>query len=94
MLFLKLYDGYTEPIFWNYRWNLYRFYWLDSRPTRVVALCTLGMLKEVYQNDAARLRGNKKNQLSFARHVDKYQKKSGMRVKEWDVGSWVRNEDM
>jgi len=28
LLFLKLYDGYGEPIQWNFQWNIYRFYWI------------------------------------------------------------------
>merc|ERR1712117_376338 len=28
LLFLKLYDGYGEPIRFGFRWTMYGFYWL------------------------------------------------------------------
>jgi len=80
LLFLKLYDGYTEPIAWNYRWNVYRFYWTMNKPTRVIAMCTVGMLRDVYKNDASTLRGNRLTSLNAVH-------KTGRRIQQWEVGS-------
>ena len=30
LLFLKLYDGYTEPIRFGFRWTVFGFYWLKA----------------------------------------------------------------
>ena len=61
LLFLKLYDGYGEPIQWNFQWNVYRFYWSVARPTIIWVLCSLGFLKDKFENNAALLRGHSKN---------------------------------
>ena len=74
LLFLKLYDGYGEPIQWNFQWNVYRFYWSVARPTIIWVLCSLGFLKENFENNAALLRGHSKN------------KQTGT---EWKVGDKV-----
>ena len=74
LLFLKLYQGYGEPIQWNFQWNVYRFYWTMTRPTIVWVMCTLGMLNDAFQNNAALLRDHSKN------------KKTGT---EWAVGNRV-----
>ncbi|CAB4063946.1 MGAT3 [Lepeophtheirus salmonis] len=55
LLFLKLYDGYSEPIKFNFRWNLYGFFWLNVQSTEpkteklveIYTGCTLGMLVNV-----------------------------------------------
>ena len=74
LLFLKLYDGYGEPIQWNFQWNVYRFYWSVARPTIIWVLCSLGFLKDRFENNAALLRGHSKN------------KQTGT---EWKVGDEV-----
>ena len=74
LLFLKLYDGYGEPIQWNFQWNVYRFYWSVARPTIIWVLCSLGFLKDKFENNAALLRGHSKN------------KQTGT---EWKVGDKV-----
>jgi len=30
LLFLKLYDGYGEPVRWGFRWTVFGFYWLKA----------------------------------------------------------------
>ncbi len=30
LLFLKLYDGYTEPIRFGFKWTVFGFYWLKT----------------------------------------------------------------
>ena len=80
LLFLKLYDGYTEPIRFGFRWTVFGFFWLKAEDPGVMetlpligkliaskpkerllqlwVACTLGMLKEVYSNNAMLLRRN------------------------------------
>jgi beta-1,4-mannosyl-glycoprotein beta-1,4-N-acetylglucosaminyltransferase len=31
LLFLKLYDGYTEPIRFGFRWTVFGFFWLKAQ---------------------------------------------------------------
>jgi beta-1,4-mannosyl-glycoprotein beta-1,4-N-acetylglucosaminyltransferase len=74
LLFLKLYDGYTEPIKFGFRWTVFGFYWLKTedpsildrmfmrdKQERLLTLyvaCTMGMLRKVYGNNAMLLRRN------------------------------------
>lgn len=30
LLFLKLYDGYTEPVRFGFRWTVFGFFWLKA----------------------------------------------------------------
>ena len=66
--------AYGEPIQWNFQWNVYRFYWSVARPTIIWVLCSLGFLKDKFENNAALLRGHSKN------------KQTGT---EWKVGDKV-----
>ena len=36
LLFLKLYDGYTEPIRFGFRWTVFGFFWLKAEDPGLV----------------------------------------------------------
>ena len=58
LIFLKLHDGFPEPVGLSLRWSVFTFYWRQMEPTRVMAACTVGMLRSVFQGDAYLLRTN------------------------------------
>jgi len=80
LMFLKLFDGWTEPVKFGFRWTVFGFYWLKAedpgmlekvpwlgsmlssqKSERLLTLyvaCTVGMLKQVYGNNAMLLRRN------------------------------------
>ncbi|XP_075554772.1 beta-1,4-mannosyl-glycoprotein 4-beta-N-acetylglucosaminyltransferase-like isoform X1 [Dermacentor variabilis] len=68
VLFLKHHDGYGEPISLTLRWFLYGFFWENSVPVTVSGVCTVGFMREVYENDSLRLRSMRtftRNNLSY-----------------------------
>ncbi|CAB4063400.1 MGAT3 [Lepeophtheirus salmonis] len=78
LLFLKLYEGYTEPINLLY----------DSKTEKLLQLynaCTIGMLRKVYGNNAMLLRKNaykhKKLKKEFRVYVASHD------VKVWNIGT-------
>ena len=45
LLFLKVYDGWTEPVKFGFRWSVFGFFWLESRePGLMETLPLLGKL--------------------------------------------------
>ena len=50
LIFLKMFDGWTEPVKFGFRWTIYGFYWLKAEePQDLLTLyvaCTVGMLKQ------------------------------------------------
>ncbi|XP_040566404.1 beta-1,4-mannosyl-glycoprotein 4-beta-N-acetylglucosaminyltransferase isoform X2 [Lepeophtheirus salmonis] len=93
LLFLKLYDGYSEPIKFNFRWNLYGFFWLNVQSTepkteKLVELytgCTLGMLEKVYDNKAILIRSNAYEKEEFISKATYYSQSHNL--KTWSIGS-------
>ena len=107
LLFLKLYDGYSEPIRFGFRWTVYGFYWLKaedpgmmdsipvlgkllSRPKerllQLWVMCTVGMLRDVYLNNAMLMRRNVWKDDLLLKNVQKYTAKTGRPIKGWNVG--------
>ena len=108
LLFLKLYDGYSQPIRFGFRWTVFGFFWLKaedpglmenipligklmkSKPKeRLLQLwvaCTLGMLRDVYSNNAMLLRRNVWDNELLSDKVKNYTTTSGNVIREWDVG--------
>ncbi|TRY71144.1 hypothetical protein TCAL_09420, partial [Tigriopus californicus] len=104
LLFLKLYDGYTEPIKFGLRWNVFGFYWLKSedpsfldrlwpnmrakseRLLVLTVICTLGMMKEVFKDNAMLLRRNVYEEPELAARQKKYAQ-SSHGVREWTAGT-------
>ncbi|XP_045116874.1 beta-1,4-mannosyl-glycoprotein 4-beta-N-acetylglucosaminyltransferase-like isoform X2 [Portunus trituberculatus] len=99
--FLKLYDGYPEPISFALQWNMFGFFWKKSakddwgkwvseneeRPSIVGSVVTLGMLKKVLFSNVFFIRTNIfwRNYEVFKR-LKKYRDEQGHLVKEWVIG--------
>ena len=88
LLFLKLHDGWTEPVGWHVKANVYGFYGLQSGlgSIRIVAACTVGMLRNVFQFNAIQLRGAVRYMREQAHNLATYQT-SGAKVKLWSIGN-------
>jgi len=60
--FFKLYDGWPQPVAFEYKWSIYGFFWqVDgkvygaySRP--IPSLITVEVLRDVYKNDSSLIR--------------------------------------
>uniref|UniRef100_W5UJR7 Beta-1,4-mannosyl-glycoprotein 4-beta-N-acetylglucosaminyltransferase n=1 Tax=Ictalurus punctatus TaxID=7998 RepID=W5UJR7_ICTPU len=86
MLFLKLYDGWTEPFGIHMRKSLYGFYWKQPGTLDILSGCTIGMLLSVYRGDGILLR--RRNYYTLL-GVREYEKKSGQVLMPWSIGSPV-----
>ncbi|XP_055069585.2 beta-1,4-mannosyl-glycoprotein 4-beta-N-acetylglucosaminyltransferase [Misgurnus anguillicaudatus] len=84
VLFLKLFDGWTEPFAIHMRKSLYGFFWKQLGSLEVVSGCTVGMLRDVYDNDGIRLRRREYYTMSGFR---KYENDTGHILVQWSVGS-------
>ncbi|XP_026870436.2 beta-1,4-mannosyl-glycoprotein 4-beta-N-acetylglucosaminyltransferase [Electrophorus electricus] len=84
ILFLKLFDGWTEPFAIHMRKSLYGFYWKQLGSLEVVSGCTLGMLRNVYDNDGIRLRRREYYTMPGFR---KYENDTGHILVQWALGS-------
>lgn len=87
LTFLKLYDGYTEPIKLSYRWTIFGYYWLSVEGDKeqlhsVPAVCTVGMMNHVFHNDSYALRSSAHTKPEFQERIASYERE----VKEWNVG--------
>ncbi|XP_040565710.1 beta-1,4-mannosyl-glycoprotein 4-beta-N-acetylglucosaminyltransferase [Lepeophtheirus salmonis] len=100
LLFLKLYEGYTEPIKFGYRWTVFGFFWLkaddpgilsllyDSKTEKLLQLynaCTIGMLRKVYGNNAMLLRKNAYKHKKLKKEFRVYV--ASHDVKVWNIGT-------
>ncbi|XP_042890840.1 beta-1,4-mannosyl-glycoprotein 4-beta-N-acetylglucosaminyltransferase-like [Penaeus japonicus] len=99
--FLKLYDGYSEPIAFGLRWNVFSFAWKmpsdnsfwnwisgeKEKLTVVNSAATVGMLRRVLLNNTFYIRKKDvwKNQ-KLSEALEKYQKE-GHLVKDWVAGT-------
>ncbi|XP_034043288.1 beta-1,4-mannosyl-glycoprotein 4-beta-N-acetylglucosaminyltransferase [Thalassophryne amazonica] len=84
LLFLKLFDGWTEPFAIHMRKSLYGFFWKQFGSLEVVSGCTVGMLRDVYDNDGIRLRRREYYTMPGFR---KYENDTGHILVQWSVGS-------
>ncbi|XP_060721288.1 beta-1,4-mannosyl-glycoprotein 4-beta-N-acetylglucosaminyltransferase a [Tachysurus vachellii] len=84
ILFLKLYDGWTEPFGIHMRKSLYGFYWRQPGTLDILSGCTIGMLLAVYKGDGILLRRRAYYTMSDFRE---YEKKSGQVLMPWSIGS-------
>ncbi|KAL2086969.1 hypothetical protein ACEWY4_018028 [Coilia grayii] len=84
VLFLKLFDGWTEPFAIHMRKSLYGFFWKQLGSLEVVSGCTVGMLREVYDNDGIRLRRREYYTMPGFR---KYENDTGHILVQWSLGS-------
>lgn len=84
ILFLKLFDGWTEPFAIHMRKSLYGFFWKQLGSLEVVSGCTVGMLHDVYDNDGIRLRRREYYTMPGFR---KYENDTGHILVQWSLGS-------
>uniref|UniRef100_A0A671MW22 Beta-1,4-mannosyl-glycoprotein 4-beta-N-acetylglucosaminyltransferase b n=1 Tax=Sinocyclocheilus anshuiensis TaxID=1608454 RepID=A0A671MW22_9TELE len=84
VLFLKLFDGWTEPFAIHMRKSLYGFFWKQLGSLEVVSGCTTGMLRDVYDNDGIRLRRREYYTMPGFR---KYENDTGHILVQWSIGS-------
>ncbi|XP_072530603.1 beta-1,4-mannosyl-glycoprotein 4-beta-N-acetylglucosaminyltransferase a [Salminus brasiliensis] len=86
LLFLKLYDGWTEPFGIHMRKSLYGFYWKQLGTLDVLSGCTVAMLHTVYKRDGILLRRRDYYTMPGMRQ---YEKASGHVLIPWSIGSPV-----
>uniref|UniRef100_A0A9J8DKZ3 Beta-1,4-mannosyl-glycoprotein 4-beta-N-acetylglucosaminyltransferase b n=1 Tax=Cyprinus carpio carpio TaxID=630221 RepID=A0A9J8DKZ3_CYPCA len=84
VIFLKLFDGWTEPFAIHMRKSLYGFFWKQLGSLEVVSGCTVGMLRAVYDNDGIRLRRREYYTMPGFR---KYENDTGHILVQWSIGS-------
>ncbi|XP_018114325.1 beta-1,4-mannosyl-glycoprotein 4-beta-N-acetylglucosaminyltransferase isoform X2 [Xenopus laevis] len=84
LLFLKLYDGWTEPVAFHMRKSLYGFFWKQPGTLDVISACTIGMLHYVYGMDGIRLR---RREYYTMPNFRQYENKTGHILVQWSVGS-------
>ncbi|XP_024288667.1 beta-1,4-mannosyl-glycoprotein 4-beta-N-acetylglucosaminyltransferase isoform X2 [Oncorhynchus tshawytscha] len=86
ILFLKLYDGWTEPVSIHMRKSLYGFFWRQPGTLDVHSACTVAMLFAVYDGDGISLRRRDYYSMPGFRN---YQRESGHILVHWSIGSPV-----
>lgn len=84
LLFLKLFDGWTEPFALHMRKSLYGFFWKQFGSLEVISGCTVGMLRDVYDGDGIKLRRREYYTMPGFR---KYENQTGHILVQWSVGS-------
>ncbi|XP_036068263.1 beta-1,4-mannosyl-glycoprotein 4-beta-N-acetylglucosaminyltransferase isoform X2 [Oryzias melastigma] len=84
LLFLKLFDGWTEPFAIHMRKSLYGFFWKQFGSLEVISGCTVGMLRNVYDGDGIKLRRREYYTMPGFR---KYENDTGHILVQWSVGS-------
>ncbi|CAH1786370.1 unnamed protein product [Owenia fusiformis] len=90
VIFLKLYEGYPEPMSFSLRWSTYTFYWKNKDNTVVTSACSLNMLKRLLDAKSNNIRGAAK-ELSSSKNLNnvmRYRKLYG------DVDIWVLGSTM
>lgn len=86
ILFLKLFNGWTEPFGFHLRKSLYGFYRRQPGTLDILSGCTLAMLTAVYGGDGIMLRRRDYFNLPGFRQ---YEKNSGHLLVPWSLGSAV-----
>ncbi|KAF7686490.1 beta-1,4-mannosyl-glycoprotein 4-beta-N-acetylglucosaminyltransferase a isoform X2 [Silurus meridionalis] len=86
ILFLKLYDGWTEPFAIHMRKSLYGFFWRQPGTLDILSGCTVDMFLTVYKGDGILLRRRDYYTVPGFRE---YEKKSGQILMQWSIGSPV-----
>ncbi|XP_028843726.1 beta-1,4-mannosyl-glycoprotein 4-beta-N-acetylglucosaminyltransferase a isoform X2 [Denticeps clupeoides] len=86
VLFLKLFDGWTEPFGLHMRKSLYGFFWRQLGTLDILSGCTVGMLMAVYKCNGILLRRREYYTLPDFRT---YEKTTGRMLLPWSVGSPV-----
>uniref|UniRef100_H2ZUF2 Beta-1,4-mannosyl-glycoprotein 4-beta-N-acetylglucosaminyltransferase n=2 Tax=Latimeria chalumnae TaxID=7897 RepID=H2ZUF2_LATCH len=84
VLFLKLFDGWTEPFAFHMRKSLYGFFWKQPGSLEVVSGCTVGMLRSVYDTDGIKLR---RREYYIMPNFRQYENRTGHILVQWSLGS-------
>uniref|UniRef100_A0AAV2LM49 PPM-type phosphatase domain-containing protein n=1 Tax=Knipowitschia caucasica TaxID=637954 RepID=A0AAV2LM49_KNICA len=84
LLFLKLFDGWTEPFALHMRKSLYGFFWKQFGSLEVISGCTVGMLRDVYDCDGIKLRRREYYTMPGFR---RYENDTGHILVQWSLGS-------
>jgi len=94
LLFLKLYDGFPEPVALTLRWSVYGFFWrkakagtMEEEATTVVAAATMDMIRQVYDNKVMSLRRNRLMESPFMERLVKYRGPWSILTREWNIGN-------
>jgi len=94
LLFLKLHDGYPEPVKVKFRESQFTFYWrkMHTGPDgelvhfpynlREQVACTVGMLREVYENELMHMRRGYNEPPSLKQIEEKVQKNAAKYVQD------------
>ncbi|KAG1936519.1 beta-1,4-mannosyl-glycoprotein 4-beta-N-acetylglucosaminyltransferase a isoform X1 [Pimephales promelas] len=86
ILFLKLYDDWTEPVGIHMRKSLYGFYWRQFGTLNILSACTAAMLFKVYRGDGILLRRRSYYSIPGFRE---YENSTGRILVPWAIGSPV-----
>ena len=65
LMFLKLYEGFSDPVGFKYRWSIFGFFWTVRPKSKFYkyhdfesAAMTVGFFKDFYDYDASLIRGS------------------------------------
>lgn len=86
ILFLKLFDGWTEPFGLHLRKSIYGFFWRQLGTLDVLSGCTVGMLFAVYKGNGILLRRREYYSMPDFRS---YESNTGHILIPWSIGSPV-----
>jgi len=102
ILFLKLYDGFTEPIGLSLRWSIFGFFWKRKKPQNFLAsllnvkseetvdmfsVATMGLVRDVMQDNVYLIRkGEALNHGDFNTRLTTYQQRHPGLYDPWLAG--------
>lgn len=81
LLFLKLHDGYPEPVGVYMRRNVFGYFWCSGESLLGIG-CSLDMLESVYKNRCGEIRGATSQMHKFMSELKEYEQK-GNNVQMW-----------
>uniref|UniRef100_A0A8C4QLK2 Beta-1,4-mannosyl-glycoprotein 4-beta-N-acetylglucosaminyltransferase b n=1 Tax=Eptatretus burgeri TaxID=7764 RepID=A0A8C4QLK2_EPTBU len=84
ILFLKLHDGWPEPVGIHLRPSIYGFFWRQPGSLQVLTASTVRTLTEIYNSDGILLRRRHYYDMPGFRD---YERRSQKRLAEWALGS-------
>lgn len=86
ILFLKVFDGWTEPLGLHLRKSIFGFFWRQLGTLDVLSGCTIGMLFAVYKGNGILLRRREYYSMPDFRQ---YESDTGHILVPWSIGSAV-----
>ena len=94
MLFLKIHDGYLQPVGFNLQHRIFGFFWQDLRSpsTEIMAGCSIEMLVKLFDYRADDLRwslsySNRNRWTAHSADVREYKNTTGSKVELWRLGT-------